>query len=162
MSKQNYVWIDLTVLCSGSSISGAIQPSVPAAPERLEKEMRPTANFLHNPKSEIIARTLPSPSGCDISTLCGFISLWTARKTHYDYNLYMLAAVSLHDVHFLIFSHLYYLKALGYWKHWSLKLDFGLRFLDLGLISEHYSASTKLQCTFCIKSLIRGTCLIQL
>ena len=55
-----------------SIISGAIQPSVPAKPDLLEKDMRPTFSFLHSPKSEIMARTSPLALGTDISTLCGY------------------------------------------------------------------------------------------
>ena len=65
----------LTVLCSELSISGAIQPSVPAIPDFLLKECLPAASFLHNPKSDIIAFIIPLLSGFDSRTLCGFISL---------------------------------------------------------------------------------------
>lgn len=62
-------YISLTVLSSPVSISGAIQPSVPVTPDLLEKETLPTCNFLHNPKSDIIALTSPLLFGTDINTL---------------------------------------------------------------------------------------------
>lgn len=46
----------LTVLWSFSSISGAIHPSVPAAPDLRENESLPAVSFLQRPKSEIMAR----------------------------------------------------------------------------------------------------------
>lgn len=46
----------LTVLCSSSNISGAIHPSVPAAPDLRENDIRPAANFLQRPKSDIMTR----------------------------------------------------------------------------------------------------------
>ena len=58
----------LTILVSLSSISGAIQPSVPI-PDRDENECRPKANFLHKPKSDIIALISPRAFGYDIKTL---------------------------------------------------------------------------------------------
>lgn len=69
----------LTVLCSSSNISGAIQPSVPAAPDLRENDIRPAASFLQRPKSDIMTRIWPLESGWDSKTLCGFISLWTAK-----------------------------------------------------------------------------------
>lgn len=69
----------LTVRESSSSISGAIHPSVPAAPERRENDIRPTANFLHKPKSDIMARTCPRASGIEMSTFCGFTSRCTEK-----------------------------------------------------------------------------------
>lgn len=68
-----------TVRCSELSISGAIQPSVPAIPDALEKECLPAANFLHNPKSDIRAFIWPLLSGRDRRTLCGFKSLCTRQ-----------------------------------------------------------------------------------
>lgn len=69
----------LTVRCSSSNISGAIHPSVPAAPDLRENDIRPAANFLQRPKSDIMTRIWPLESGWDSKTLCGFISLWTAK-----------------------------------------------------------------------------------
>jgi len=69
-----------TVLLLSSSISGAIQPSVPAAPDRRENDIRPAASFLHRPKSEIMARTSPRESGWDINTLWGLMSRWTGYR----------------------------------------------------------------------------------
>lgn len=66
----------LTVRCP-LIISGAIQPSVPVTPDRLEKLVRPRFNFLHNPKSDIIALTVFEPSGSDNNTFCGLISRCT-------------------------------------------------------------------------------------
>jgi hypothetical protein len=54
-----HVAVGLTVLSSPLSISGAIQPSVPVTPERLENDTRPTWSFLHRPKSDIMALTSP-------------------------------------------------------------------------------------------------------
>jgi len=72
----------LTVRCMPSNISGAIHPLVPVTPDRCENDRRPVANFLHRPKSEIIARTCRwRESGRDNSTLCGFMSLCTIH-TH--------------------------------------------------------------------------------
>lgn len=56
---------------SSAIISGAIQPSVPATPDRLEKDILPIFNFLHKPKSEIIALISPFALGVEISTLGG-------------------------------------------------------------------------------------------
>lgn len=67
-------------LQSSLSTSGAIQPSVPGTPDLLLKLWRPTANFLHNPKSEIMARTRPWALGMDTRILWGFKSLWTEEK----------------------------------------------------------------------------------
>lgn len=55
-------------------ISGAIHPSVPVIPDRREKLAFPVLNFLHRPKSEIMARTLLWTSGMEMSTFCGFMS----------------------------------------------------------------------------------------
>ena len=46
-------------LFSSSSNSGAIQPSVPVIPLRLENDWLPISNLVHNPKSEIIASISP-------------------------------------------------------------------------------------------------------
>lgn len=62
-----------TVLCP-FSISGAIQPSVPVTPDRLEKLDLPMFSFLHSPKSDIIARTCLCTFGSDSKTFCGLIS----------------------------------------------------------------------------------------
>lgn len=72
----------LTGLSLQSSLrtSGAIQPSVPGTPDLLLKLWRPTASFLHKPKSEIMARTRPCALGMETRMLCGFRSLWTERK----------------------------------------------------------------------------------
>lgn len=56
------------------SISGAIHPSVPVIPDRREKLALPMFNFLHKPKSDIIARTTFLASGNEINTFCGLIS----------------------------------------------------------------------------------------
>lgn len=69
-----------TVRSSELSISGAIQPSVPATPDALEKECLPAASFLHKPKSDIRALMCPLLSGSDKRTLCGLMSLWTKGK----------------------------------------------------------------------------------
>lgn len=61
-------------------ISGAIHPSVPATPDRLEKDIRPILSFLHNPKSEIMARISPLDPGMDMSTFCGLISRCTMSR----------------------------------------------------------------------------------
>lgn len=52
-----------TVRLSSSNISGAIHPSVPAAPDRRENEILPAVNFLHKPKSDMRALTFPPESG---------------------------------------------------------------------------------------------------
>lgn len=70
----------LTVLPLPWIISGAIQPSVPVIPDRLENEVRPLCNFLHSPKSDIIALTCPLLVGIDNNTLCGLMSRWTVKK----------------------------------------------------------------------------------
>lgn len=69
----------LTGLSLQSSLrtSGAIQPSVPGTPDLLLKLWRPTASFLHKPKSEIMARTRPWALGMDTRMLWGFRSRWT-------------------------------------------------------------------------------------
>ena len=72
-------FFQLTVLICSSSISGAIQPSVPAAPDRREKDSRPAASFLQSPKSEIMARTAPRELGWEMRTLWGFTSRCTAN-----------------------------------------------------------------------------------
>ena len=64
----------LTVLPLPCTISGAIHPSVPVIPDRLENEARPVCSFLHNPKSDIIALTCPLLVGIDSNTLCGLMS----------------------------------------------------------------------------------------
>lgn len=72
----------LTGLSMQSSLrtSGAIQPSVPGTPDLLLKLWRPTANFLHRPKSEIMARTRPWALGMDTRMLWGFRSLCTGGR----------------------------------------------------------------------------------
>lgn len=84
--------IALTVLWSSSNISGAIQPSVPAAPDLRENDNLPAVNFLQSPKSEIMALTCPWASGPDINTLCGFTSLCTGKyvisKLDHNKNLF--------------------------------------------------------------------------
>lgn len=74
----------LTGLSLQSSLrtSGAIQPSVPGTPDLLLKLWRPTASFLHKPKSEIMARTRPWALGMETRILWGFRSLWTAGKAY--------------------------------------------------------------------------------
>jgi hypothetical protein len=44
---------------------------VPATPERREKDIRPILSFLHNPKSDIMARISPLAFGVEIRTLGG-------------------------------------------------------------------------------------------
>lgn len=75
----NSVWLTGLSLQSSLRTSGAIQPSVPGTPDLLLKLWRPTASFLHKPKSEIMARTLPWALGIDTSMLWGFRSLWTTK-----------------------------------------------------------------------------------
>lgn len=72
-------WLTGLSLQSSLRTSGAIQPSVPGTPDLLLKLWRPTASFLHKPKSEIMARTLPWALGIDTSMLWGFRSLWTTK-----------------------------------------------------------------------------------
>ena len=76
----------LTVLWFGlgSNISGAIHPSVPAAPDLREKEYRPAASFLHRPKSEIITRISPFGPAMEIRTLWGLTSRCTEKKIAID------------------------------------------------------------------------------
>ena len=75
------VWnTTLTALSSPISISGAIQPSVPAAPDLRENDLRPAASFLHSPKSDIIALICPCALGWEMSTLCGLMSRWTNEE----------------------------------------------------------------------------------
>ncbi len=70
----------LDLLPSPSSIiSGAIHPSVPATPDRREKDIRPTFSFLQSPKSEIMALTSPRRPGIEISTFWGLMSLRDLR-----------------------------------------------------------------------------------
>lgn len=73
-------WLTGLSLQSSLSTSGAIQPSVPGTPDLLLKLWRPTASFLHKPKSEIIALTRPWAFGIDTRMLWGFRSLWTGRE----------------------------------------------------------------------------------
>lgn len=68
-----------TILSLVAIISGAIHPSVPAVPDLLENDTRPLLNFLHRPKSEIIALTGPT-FGREMRTFCGLISRWTMSK----------------------------------------------------------------------------------
>lgn len=70
-------WLTGLSLQSSLRTSGAIQPSVPGTPDLLLKLWRPTASFLHKPKSEIMARTRPWALGIDTRMLWGFKSLWT-------------------------------------------------------------------------------------
>lgn len=69
--------MQLTILFSPNSISGAIHPSVPVVPDFFEKEILPFANFLHMPKSDIKALISPEELGIDIKTFCGLISRCT-------------------------------------------------------------------------------------
>lgn len=62
-------------------ISGAIQPSVPAVPDRCEKDKRPGTSFLQRPKSDMTTRCLARLLGTDTRMLEGFTSRWTARQT---------------------------------------------------------------------------------
>lgn len=64
---------DPTVLIELNA-SGAIQPSVPAIPDRLDSECRPGWMRLQSPKSEITALTCPRWPEILINTFCGFIS----------------------------------------------------------------------------------------
>lgn len=77
---QNYHQLTGLSLQSSLRTSGAIQPSVPGTPDLLLKLWRPTASFLHRPKSEIMARTRPCALGMDTRILWGFRSLWTEEK----------------------------------------------------------------------------------